>query len=105
MRDFSREYREATDLYAGKKHLVLADMRGLRSSVPEAAAVFGEAIGYARKRGVVCCAHLSDSTIARLQAARLAREFSPGDDVTIDAVSLEEAEKVLAEERKKHFEG
>ena len=99
MKEWAEAYKAATDTYKGEKHLVLADMRGLKPAGPEAAEIMGQAIGYARARGVACCAHLSDSTIARLQAARLAREAAVGDDVTTDVVSLEEAERVLAEAR------
>jgi hypothetical protein len=45
--------------------------------------------------------HLSDDSVARLQAARLARQASPYDDSTFDVVSLDEAEKVLTELRLK----
>jgi len=37
--------------------------------------------------------------VKKLQAARLAREHSPDDDVTVNVVSLEEANKVLEEAR------
>lgn len=99
MREWAEAYKAATDAYGGGKHLVLADMRGLKPSEPAVAEIMGRAIGYARARGVVCCAHISDSTIARLQAARLARDNAPGDDVTVDVISLEEAELVLEEAR------
>ncbi len=99
MKEWAEAYIAATDTYQGGKHLVLADMRGLKPAGPEAAEIMGRAIGYARARGVACCAHISDSTIARLQAARLAREAAAGDDVTTDVVSLEEAERVLEEAR------
>lgn len=92
-------YREATASYRGQAHLVLADMRGMQIASMEMARLFGDAIGEARKLGVACCAHLSTSTVQKLQAARLAREHSPGDDVTVNVVSLEEAEKVLEEAR------
>lgn len=99
MKEWAEAYVAATDAYAGGHHLVLADMRGLKPAGPEAAQIMGNAIGYARARGVACCAHLSDSTISRLQAARLAREASPSDDVTTDVVSFDEAERVLDEAR------
>jgi hypothetical protein len=99
MRDWADEYRRATDAYLGKPHLVLADMRGLLTLTPKVAAIMMEAIGYARQVGVVCCAHISDQTVMRLQAARIARQASPGDDVTIDCVSREEADEVLREKR------
>lgn len=101
MREWAEAYIAATDSYGGGKHLVLADMRGLKPADPKAAEIMGKAIGEARAKGVARCAHISDSTIARLQAARLAREASPGDDVTIDVVSLDEAEQVLDEARAK----
>jgi hypothetical protein len=47
----------------------------------------------------VCCAHVSDVTVTRLQAGRIARQASEGDDVTIDCVSIEEAERALRERR------
>lgn len=94
------EYKRVTDTYRGRPHLVLADLRGLKPSSPEAAAQMQEMIAYGRAHGVVCCVHVSDSAIARLQAARLAREVSGGpDDVTIDVDSIEEAERVLVEQR------
>ncbi|HEX7118640.1 MAG TPA: hypothetical protein VF212_07630 [Longimicrobiales bacterium] len=99
MQEWADAYIAATDSYGGGSHVVLADMRGLKPAGAEAAEIMGKAIGYARSRGVVCCAHISDSTIARLQAARIAREASPNDDVTTDVVSIDEAELVLAEAR------
>lgn len=99
MQDFADKYRAATDTYAGQPHLVLADMRGMKTNTPAAASILQSAIAYARGRGVLCCAHISDDTVARLQMARIAREVAAGDDVTIDVVSLEEAEVVLQEKR------
>ena len=99
MERFAAEYRRVTDERDGADHIVLADMRGMKPASPDAAKVFGEAIGYARARGVVRCAHLSDSTVQRLQARRVAREHSPGDDVTVDVVSESEAAKVCDEAR------
>jgi hypothetical protein len=99
MAAFTREFCAATDSYGGQPHLVLADMRGLKTLSPAAGKVLGDAIGYARSHGVVRCAHLADHSITRLQTARLARQASPTDDVTIDCVSLEEAERLLSEER------
>lgn len=101
MRNFVNAYREATDSYGGQPHLVLADMRGMRIASLAVSQLFGDGIGYARERGVVCCAHLSSSTVQKLQAARLAREHSPGDDVTVNVVSPEEAHKVLDEVRRR----
>jgi hypothetical protein len=78
-------------------HIVLADMRGLRTLKKEVAECMGEAIGYARTRGVIRCTHLSDETVQRLQAHRIARESSAGNDVTVDVQSLEEAHAVCQE--------
>lgn len=99
MQDFAERYRAATDFYGGEPHLVLADMRGMKTNTPAAAGILQSAIAYARSRGVHCCAHISDDTVARLQMARIAREVAAGDDVTVDVVSLEEAEAVLHEKR------
>lgn len=103
MKDFATAYRAATDVFKGGKHLVLADMRGLKALAPDVASTMTLAIGYARTRGVAACAHVSDSTIARLQAARVASEASPQDDVTIDCASIEDAHRVMIELRIKHF--
>jgi hypothetical protein len=104
MRDCAVVYRTATDAYAGGRHLVLADMRGLRALEPESAAIFGEVVMYGRQKGCALCAHVSDSTIARLQTARVASESSPDDDITVDCVSLEEAQRVLTEARTRMFQ-
>ncbi len=105
MQDFATAYRGATDTYGGGRHLVLADMRGLRTLEPESAAIFGEVVAYGRQKGCLMCAHVSDSTIARLQTARVASEAAPGDDITVDCVSLEEAHSQLAKARTRHFLG
>jgi hypothetical protein len=99
MNGFVAEYRRVSKEYAGGKHLVLADMRGTAPIAPEIAEVLGEAIAWSRHNGVVRCAHLSDDTVQRLQAARLGRMSSPHDDLTVDVVSVEEGERVLAEAR------
>ncbi len=99
MREFADEYRKITDSYAGGPHYVLADMRGMVPAQPEVAQMLGSAIGYARSRGVKLCAHVSDDTVQRLQAARLARQNAVGDGVTVECVSPEEAERVLRERR------
>jgi len=90
---------QASGAYEGAGHLILADVRGMTLSGAGVARRFGEAIHYTRSRGVVLCVHLSDSTLTRLQAARIAREYSPGDDVTVDVISMEEGERVLEETR------
>lgn len=99
MREWAQNYKDATDSYEGGDHLVLADMRGMKPTNEKAAEIMGEAIAYARARGVAACAHLSDSTISRLQTRRLAREAVEDDDVTVDVVSIDEAHKVLDEAR------
>src|SRR5690348_1505505 len=78
----------ATDAFRGRPHIVLADMRGLSPMSPEVAHRFGELIQYGRTHGVQFCVHLSDSSIARLQTARLAREVNPQDNSTTDVVSV-----------------
>jgi hypothetical protein len=96
---FVRDYRVATDSYAGRSHLVLADLRGLKALSPTQAQTLGAAIAYARSRGVFRCAHLNDDSVAKLQAARLAREVDPENRATIHVVSLTEAEAILADAR------
>jgi hypothetical protein len=91
------EARWATDLFKGGEHIVLADLRGMAVLSPEVATVFGEVIQYGRMNGTAWCVHLSDSSVGRLQAARLARDVSPQDKTTINVVSLDEAEKVIEE--------
>ena len=92
-----KEAKWSTDAFHGEPHVVFADMRGMVAISPEGAAILGELIRYGRTHGTVCCVHLSDSSIARLQASRLAREASPMDDGTVNVVSLEEAERVIEE--------
>lgn len=101
--EVTKAYEEAvwaTDTFKKQPHVVLADMRGLAPLAPDATMVLGEIIKYGRTHGTVACVHLSDASIARLQASRLAREASPHDRVTVDVVSLEEAEKVLEEKQR-----
>ncbi|WP_246357768.1 hypothetical protein [Pyxidicoccus fallax] len=105
MKDFATAYRNATDAYGGGRHLVLADMRGLRTLEPESAAIFGEVVLYGRQHGCQMCAHVSDSTISRLQTARVASEQSPDDDITVDCVSVDEAHVQLAKTRARLFLG
>jgi hypothetical protein len=99
MKQFIQLYLEATATYEGKHHVVLADMRELQISSLDVSKLLGDAIGKARQQGVTCCAHLTSSTVVKMQMARLAREHSQGDDVTVIVGSLEEANKVLAEAR------
>ncbi len=96
-----KEAHAAYDQFRGAEHLVLADMRGMSPLAQEAAQIFGEVIRYGREHGTVCCVHLSDSSIARLQANRLAREASPVDEITIDVDSPDEAEKLIKEKQTK----
>jgi hypothetical protein len=89
----------ATDGFKGEPHIVLADLRGMAPLSQQAGAMMGEFIKYGRTHGTICCVHLSDSSISRLQAARLAREASPYDDITINVVSIEEADRVVQEKQ------
>ncbi len=97
MRGVRQKALDAYDKMGGADHIVLADLRGMSPMAPDAAAIMGEIIGYGRAHGTVFCVHLSDSSILRLQAARLAREASPQDKITTNVVSLEEAEKLIRE--------
>lgn len=100
MVQWAADYRKATDSFQGRSHLVLADMRGMKPTHPDVAAILGAEIGYARQNGCVRCAHLSDDTVQRLQASRVARMASPGDDVTVVVGTVQEAERVLDEARR-----
>ncbi len=95
------DYKKETDKLKGKKHFVVADLRGLLAMTPDVATIFGETIAYGRAKGAVRCAHLSDTSIARLQTRRLAREITPGDKITVDVLSEEEAERLIDEEFRK----
>lgn len=96
MRAWCSAYRErATNPYKGKRHMVIADMRGMKTVHPSIAALMGAEIGHARVNGVVLCAHISDDTVQRLQAARVARQNSADDEATIDVATIEEAERVV----------
>jgi hypothetical protein len=97
LKQVRQEAIRATDAFRGEPHIVLADMRGMATMSPEATQVFADIIRYGREHGVVRCAHLSDSSIARLQAQRLAREASTYDDITVNVISLEEAERMIDE--------
>jgi hypothetical protein len=92
----TRVMKKMTDDLKGRRHIVVADMRGMKTVHPSIANHMGEAIGYSRARGCVLCVHVSDDTVQRLQARRIARQFSPNDDVTIEVTSMEEARKVAA---------
>jgi hypothetical protein len=95
----TQEMKKISESYRGKPHLVLADIRGLKPLSAHATTLLYNAMAHSRRHGVKCCVHLSDSAIARMQAARVAREATAGDDETIEVVSLEEAEEVLKEQR------
>jgi hypothetical protein len=97
MHQWARQYQEATDRFQGRKHMVIADMRGMKTVHPSIANIMGAAIGYAREHGVVLCAHLSDDTVQRLQARRVARVNSPDDNITVDVSSIQEARTVVEE--------
>ena len=89
----------ATDEFRGRRHMVIADMRGMKPLYSQIAQLLGEGIRYGRQHGAVLCAHLSDHTVQRLQAARLVREISVNDEVTVDVQSVEEAIRVVDEAR------
>jgi hypothetical protein len=99
MRAWGVQYREATKRFRGLKHMVIADMRGLKTLQPMLAAMMGAEIAYARQNGVVLCAHVSDETVQRLQARRIVRMNSSADDITVDVTSVDEARAVVDEAR------
>jgi hypothetical protein len=101
MKQIKEEAFWSTDVFKGEPHIVLADMRGMPPLTEEKAKVFADIIKYGRDHGVACCVHLADSSIARLQQARLAREASPYDDITVNVVSIEEAERMIQEKQPK----
>lgn len=91
------EAKRVIDSYQGSKHLILADMRGLKTMPQDVSRLFHEMIAYDRANGAYKCAHLSDSTVQALQMRRITREISPDDSITVNVVSQLEAEKVLQE--------
>ncbi len=101
MKHIFDEAKWSTDVFRGEPHIVLADMRGLPTLTEDKAKIFADIIKYGREHGTICCVHLSDSSIARLQHARLAREASPYDDITVNVVSAEEADRVIQEKQPK----
>jgi hypothetical protein len=101
VRAWAAAYREKTAAFKGRRHMCIADMRGMRPLSVAIANLLGAEIGWARKNGVVLCAHISDDTVQRLQAARVARQNSAHDDATIDCATLEEARRVCEEVRAK----
>lgn len=99
MRAWAKQYHDATDSFRGQRHMVIADMRGMKTVHPSIAKIMGAEIAYARDNGVVLCAHVSDDTVQRLQARRVARQNSLADNVTVDVNSIHEARKVVEEAR------
>jgi hypothetical protein len=89
----------ATDGFKGTPHMVLADIRGMGAMSQESGKIFSDIIRYGREHGTICCVHLSDTSISKLQASRLAREVNPSDDCTVNVVSIDEAEKVIQEKQ------
>ncbi|HUK66192.1 MAG TPA: hypothetical protein VLV17_05145 [Anaeromyxobacteraceae bacterium] len=90
---------QAAAQFQGKRYMVVADTRGLKPLHPHLAKILCELIGRGRKSGCALCVHLSDLTVARLSAQRLARENSAEDDITVDVSSDAEAERVVDEAR------
>jgi hypothetical protein len=100
VRAWAKQYRErCTAPHRGRRHMVIADMRGMRALSVKVAEIMGQEIGHARRNGVVLCAHISDDTVQRLQAGRVARQNSVQDDVTVDCATLTEAERVCDDVR------
>ncbi len=105
MRAACQEMKEATKKFRGQEHIYLADMRGMKTPHPQVAALLGEGIGWCRRNGVVFCAHISDDTVQRLQALRLARQAAQNDSQTVDCSTIEEARRVLGEVRDRLLTG
>jgi hypothetical protein len=99
MQAFAAACRQATEQFRGTKHTVIADMRGMKPLHQKVAQILGDVIRHGREHGCALCAHISDHTVQRLQAGRLARENSPTDDITVDVSSVSEAERVVDEAR------
>jgi len=99
MQAWAEVYKRETDRFGGRRHMVIADMRGMRALYPSVGAILAGTIAYARRNGVVLCAHITDDIVQRLQAKRLARQNSLADEVTVDVASIEEAKRVLDEAR------
>jgi hypothetical protein len=97
MRVILQDAKYVTDAFKGQAHIVLADLRGMGVVTEETGRIMGDVMRYGREHGTYCCVHLSDSSIFRLQTSRLAREVSPEDKVTVNVVSLDEAERVIVE--------
>ena len=96
MKKFCDSYRRhGTQRFLGKKHMVLVDMRGMKTLRPSVALLLVNEIAHARVHGVVLCAHLSDDAVQRLQMRRLVRQAAT-EDITVEVASYEEAERVLA---------
>lgn len=99
MRAFASEAHAATDSYKGAPHVVLADMRGLKTCSTSAAAILKEVIAHGRAHGVVQCVHVTDESVTKMQLGRIARQVSANDAITVDAATVEDGERVLAEKR------
>src|SRR4051794_16748428 len=52
------EARKMSQSYAGRKHLILADIRGMKVASNKVAERLGELIAYQRANGVSLCVHL-----------------------------------------------
>jgi hypothetical protein len=88
-------YQRLTEEYEGGPHVVLADLRGMRLLSASAARIVRDAMNLARARGMVCCAQVTDEGIARLRARGVSHEAAVDLGATIDAESVDEAERVL----------
>jgi hypothetical protein len=88
--------REGTIRFRGMKHMVFADMRGMKTLRLAVANIMSAEIRHARENGASLFAQLSDDTVQRLQLRRVVRQSADGVDITVDVLSYEEAERVLA---------
>jgi hypothetical protein len=71
-------------------------MRGMKTLRLPVANIMSAEIRHAREHGASLFAQLSDDTVQRLQLRRVVRQSVGGDDITVDVVSYEEAQRVLA---------
>lgn len=72
MAEVAERFMRVVGSYREMPFLVVADLRGMAVTSPEAAAILGEAIEYARLRGVVRWVWMLDSALVRLQVRRIA---------------------------------
>jgi hypothetical protein len=96
---YSDAQRKMITPYKGRMHMLIADLRGMKTLAPSTGKILGEWMTHHRSAGLALCVHISDESVQRLQVARIARQNSPNDDITVDVVSIDEAHRVVDELR------